>query len=156
MAHMIPAQPKEFTAASQEGAVFEALSLLPDDFYVLHSMTVAALNASNAYTVHECDFVVIHPAKGILVIEAKSGRGIQYRDRNWYYSNGKLMPHNGPYCQANTAMHTLMDRVDRIAPPHPQKLQVSLHRVVHRHSLRRAADPGPAVGEPAPHHADPG
>lgn len=116
MAHMIPAQPKEFTAASQEGAVFEALSLLPDDFYVLHSMTVAALNASNAYTVHECDFVVIHPAKGILVIEAKSGRGIQYRDRNWYYSNGKLMPHNGPYCQANTAMHTLMDRVDRIAP----------------------------------------
>ena len=38
MAHMIPAEPKEFDARSHEGVVFEALKKLPDSYYVFHSV----------------------------------------------------------------------------------------------------------------------
>ena len=38
MAHMIPAEPKEFDARSHEGIVFEALKKLPDSYYVFHSV----------------------------------------------------------------------------------------------------------------------
>ena len=60
------------------------------------------------------------------------------------------MPHNGPYCQANTAMHTLMDRVDRIAPTIRKNCKFLSTAWFIDIPFVRAADPGPAVGEPAP------
>ena len=40
-AHMIPPAPKDFDEYSDEGLVFEALSKLPDDFYVFHGVCVS-------------------------------------------------------------------------------------------------------------------
>lgn len=116
MAHMIPAQPKDFEPASHEGVVFEALSRLPDTFYVFHSLTTVSLGRNRPYTLHESDFVVISPQHGILTIEAKAGNNITYQNGNWYYSNGIVMPHHGPYHQARVAMHNLMNCIDQAAP----------------------------------------
>lgn len=38
MARMIPASgPREFDPRSREGIIYNSLSLLPDDYYVIHS-----------------------------------------------------------------------------------------------------------------------
>lgn len=116
MAHMIPAQPKDFDPASHEGIVFEALSRLPDTFYVFHSLETVTLGRNQPYTLHESDFVVVSPQYGILTIEAKAGNHITYQNGNWYYSNGTIMPHHGPYHQARVAMHNLMNCIDQSAP----------------------------------------
>ena len=36
MAHMIPDAPKDFIPSSLEGTMFDALTNLPDDYFVLH------------------------------------------------------------------------------------------------------------------------
>lgn len=123
MAHMIPLQPKDFDPASHEGIVFQALSHLPDDFYVFHSLTSVVLGRRHPYAMHESDFVVINPHLGVLNIEAKAGQNISYQNGNWLYSSGKIMPHNGPYQQSSTAMHNLMDCINDAAPNIKKKLK---------------------------------
>ena len=98
MAIMLPEKPREYSAASQEGAMFDALSLLSDDYYVFHSMSLTTVKSK---TVHESetDFVVLNRHKGLVCIEAKAGH-VSYRDGNWYYQSGLKMPHDGPFQQA--------------------------------------------------------
>ena len=105
-AHMIPPVPKDFDAKSNEGIVFEALKKLPEDYYVFHSVAVNDVVNHNLIE-REIDFVVINQKKGILCIEAKNGKGIQYYDRAWHYTNGGLLKHDGPYNQAATAKRAL-------------------------------------------------
>ena len=38
MALMIPEMPRDFDPASLEGLIFDALALLPEDYYVFHSL----------------------------------------------------------------------------------------------------------------------
>ena len=53
MAHMIPAEPKEFDVRSHEGIVFEALKKLPDSYYVFHSVETVAVTVNvNEYLSH--------------------------------------------------------------------------------------------------------
>ena len=40
MAIMIPEKPRSFEPASQEGLIFEALALLPEEYYVFHSFRI--------------------------------------------------------------------------------------------------------------------
>ncbi len=106
MAHMIPPIPKEYEEFSDEGTVFQALKKLPDDYYVFHSVSINEVR-NRVYVEREIDFVVVNKNKGILCIEAKNGYNITYRDREWYYSSGKMMKHGGPYKQVSTAKHAL-------------------------------------------------
>lgn len=116
MAHMIPAHPKDFDPASHEDVVFAALSHLPDEFYVFHSLETVTLGRNHPYAMHESDFVVISPRYGILTIEAKAGSHISYQNGTWYYSSGLPMPHGGPYHQSVVAMHHLMDCIAESLP----------------------------------------
>lgn len=107
MAHMIPAEPKEFDARSHEGIVFEALKKLPDSYYVFHSVETVAVTDTNELLAKETDFLVVNKQLGALTIEVKAGDGIYYEDGQWHYTSGLLMPHGGPYRQARTASATL-------------------------------------------------
>ncbi len=107
MAHMIPAEPKEFDARSHEGIVFEALKKLPDSYYVFHSVETVAVTSTNELLAKETDFLVVNKQLGALTIEVKAGDGIYYEDGQWHYTSGLLMPHGGPYRQARTASATL-------------------------------------------------
>ena len=40
MAIMIPEKPRDFDPASQEGLIFDALALLPEEYYVFHSFRI--------------------------------------------------------------------------------------------------------------------
>jgi hypothetical protein len=99
MAIMYPEKPKEFCAASLEGEMFNALAKLPDSYHVFHSFSIVT-QANGIIYESETDFVVFHPEKGILCIEAKAG-AVQYCDGAWRYANGDLMDHDGPYNQAS-------------------------------------------------------
>ena len=110
MAHMIPANPKEFDERSHEGDVFNALKKLPDDYYVFHSVSTVGVTDDNVFYERELDFVVASPKKGILAIEVKAGNNIHFVGRTWRYSSGRVMSHGGPYNQAATAKRALSNK----------------------------------------------
>ncbi len=99
MANMMPHAPREFDPLSREGEMFAALSQLPDDYSVLHSFHIV-VRQGQTIRESETDFIVFHPIKGILCIEAKAGK-VFCRNAIWYYGSGREMPHGGPYHQVN-------------------------------------------------------
>ena len=107
MAIMCPSVPKEHSAASREGEIFNVLSGLPDTYYVFHSLTVVNITADGLVE-HEGDFVIFNREKGILCIEAKAGR-VYFENGSWYYGNGIPMKES-PFRQSDVFKHTLMDK----------------------------------------------
>jgi hypothetical protein len=75
MARIYPDKPLGTTASNAERKVFYALKdLLPDDYTVLHSVPVYLKEEPTSKMQNgELDFLVLHPNKGMLVIEVKGG-----------------------------------------------------------------------------------
>ena len=96
---MIPEKPHHFEAASQEGLIFEALELLPDDYYVFHSFRISTVKEETFYE-SETDFVIFNRKKGVLCLEAKAGQ-VRYEKGYWLYRNGTPMHNGGPFNQAS-------------------------------------------------------
>ena len=100
MAKMIPDTPRDFDPKSKEGLMFEELAQLSAEYYVFHSFSI--VTASNGIIREsETDFVIFHPKKGILCLEAKAGQ-VDYMDGNWRYGSGVIMKKGGPYSQAES------------------------------------------------------
>ena len=85
MAIMIPDKPKEFEVNSHEDLMFEALATLPDTYYVFHSFSIVSIVDSIVYE-SETDFVIFHPQKGVLCLEAKAGQ-VKYEDGLWKWKD---------------------------------------------------------------------
>ncbi len=105
MAIMIPERPKDSDLRSNEVSMFKALENLPNDYYVFHSFQIGQIY-DNYYTEAEMDFLIFHPSKGIIDIEAKNG-SVRYEEGQWYYENGKMMKHGGPIGQAKRNCYEL-------------------------------------------------
>ena len=99
MAIMIPDIPIDVQPGSREDEMFYALSNLPDEYYVFHSF-VLITNVAGMLHESETDFVVFHPQKGIVCIEAKAGQ-VRCVGGKWYYGSGIEMSRGGPYRQAD-------------------------------------------------------
>lgn len=104
MARMIPAY---FPADAPPGekAIYQALaqSKDTDDWIVLHSLAIADhLKKPES----EADFVVIAPAVGLLVIEAKSHDYIDFRDGVWRLGTQEPTA-RGPFDQAKEAKYSI-------------------------------------------------
>lgn len=98
MAIMIPKLPRDYEPASLEGEMFEALSRLSEDYYVIHSFKNVFVK-DNILHEGETDFIIFNPNDGIICVEAKAGQ-VNYSAGEWRYSTGKPMKHGGPYNQA--------------------------------------------------------
>jgi len=114
--YMIPEEPKDFDDASHEDIVFNALKYNyrgSEDYYVFHSYNAVSYSQKdNTLYERELDFVIANAKKGILCIEVKAGDSIYYgSDREWHYSSGRVMEHNGPYKQIAGAKRTLSGKV---------------------------------------------
>lgn len=108
MAKMVPgAGPRDFQPASREGELYRALSSLPDEYVVVHSMKMVTFSIDRLKEC-EADFVVFHPKLGIMCIEAKSGEA-RYENGIWKYGNGYRMKRGGPFNQAANAKYELID-----------------------------------------------
>ena len=106
MAIMIPEKPRDFDPASQEGLMFEALALLPEDYYVFHSFRITDTK-DNTFHESETDFVIFNRTKGIICLEAKAGQ-VRYENGCWLYGNGLPMHNGGPFNQASANKYKLM------------------------------------------------
>lgn len=107
MAILYPEKPKEFSKYSREDIMFDALSKLPDDYYIFHSFSIVNVKNNNMQE-SETDFVVFNPNKGILCIEAKAGN-VKYENGEWKYGSGIVMSHDGPFNQASTNKYKLIN-----------------------------------------------
>lgn len=107
MATMIPDIPKEFDPRSHEGLMFDELNQLPEEYYVFHSFEIVTIKG-NVITESETDFVIFHPKKGIICLEAKAGV-VNFKNGYWQYGSGIKMKHDGPYIQAKRNKWNLRD-----------------------------------------------
>lgn len=107
MATMIPDIHKEYHEWSHEDVMFDELNQLPEDYYVFHSFEIVTIKGSQVLE-SETDFVIFHPKKGLICLEAKAGQ-VKYDNGYWQYGSGKRMKHDGPYIQAKRNKWFLKD-----------------------------------------------
>lgn len=106
MAIMIPEKPHFFDPASQEGLMFDALTLLPEEYYVFHSFRITDTRKGTLHE-SETDFVILNRFKGVICLEAKAGQ-VRYENGCWLYGNGIPMHNGGPFNQASANKYKLM------------------------------------------------
>ncbi len=100
MSIMIPDKPGNVPEGSREDEMFTALSTLPNEYYVFHSFVIIS-NSDGVQRESETDFIIFHPEKGIICLEAKAGH-VYCNNGTWFYGSGIPMKHGGPYRQADS------------------------------------------------------
>lgn len=104
---MIPSTPYQ-TNSTAERRVFDWLRAIDQGFYVYHSLN---LPSHPFKRFGECDFLLVG-AKGLFVLEIKGG-GVRRKGAEWTYigRNGENTSREGPFKQAETAMHAIRTRL---------------------------------------------
>lgn len=111
MPRFIPSVASEDIAHDSERVVYEALRGLPEQFTVLHSfpwLRPARDLAMEPLREGEADFVILHPERGLLVLEVKGGRP-ELSGRQWSRA-GKEM--RDPFDQARRSRYALLDAIE--------------------------------------------
>lgn len=117
MARMIPEKVIYFNSSYGEKKVFDCLKQLPDDYIVFYSVSWQQKDRTKQNVIWgESDFTILHPQKGILVIEVKSG-GISYKNGQWLQTrldNNITNPMKDPLLQANKSKYRFIDIIDEV------------------------------------------
>jgi hypothetical protein len=111
MARFVPDVPASDIAHDSERAVYEALRGLPTGFVVLHSFPWLRPQrdwVGDPLREGEADFVVLHPDRGLLVLEVKGGQP-SLVGRQWW-RGGKEM--RDPFEQARRNRYALLDAIE--------------------------------------------
>jgi hypothetical protein len=114
---MIPEEPRDFHGSDAERRLFRALRTLPEEVVVLHSFRWLHPGNARAFARDigaqgEGDFIILDPARGILVVEVKGGE-VWCDHGQWFQKNrrtNKVDPIN-PEAQASNALYRLMPDV---------------------------------------------
>lgn len=111
MARFIPDIDAQQIEYDSERLVYEALKGLDAEYTVLHSFPWLRpdRNLKNEpLREGEADFVIIHPRRGLLVIEVKGGSP-ELRNRVWFRGSNEM---RNPFEQARRNMHALLKEVE--------------------------------------------
>lgn len=111
MARFIPDIATDDIAHDSERVVFEALRALPKGYVVLHSfpwLRPLRDQKSEPLREGEADFVILHPERGLLVLEVKGGRP-ELTGRVWS-RGGKEM--RDPFDQARRSRYALLEALE--------------------------------------------
>ena len=123
MAKMIPEKVIYFNTSYGENKVYESLKKLPDEYTVFYSIAWQQKDRKKQnVTWGESDFTILHPQKGILVIEVKSG-GISYNNGQWLQTRTDTQETNkmkDPLLQANKSKYLFIDIVNEVKGPGQQ------------------------------------
>ena len=104
MVTMIPPYPRAGANRSEQ-SIFSALEGILDrpEWIVIHSLDLAQ---NFGALMGESDFIVLAPGKGVLVIEVKSPKFVEYKGGDWYMD--KLpQPHKSPLKQLDGARRSI-------------------------------------------------
>lgn len=111
MAVFIPSvKPEDFNNSYGEKTLYEALRSLSDRYTIFYSLSWVGINENR--TIGEADFVILHPDKGVLVIEVKSGE-IEYKNGEWIQTNTRTRESKriDPLGQVRKSQFELLDRL---------------------------------------------
>ncbi len=111
MARFIPNVATEDIAHDSERVVYEALQGLPSPYVVLHSFPWLRPTrdlAGEPLREGEADFVILHPQRGLLVLEVKGGQP-ELAGRVWTRAGKEL---RDPFDQARRSRYALLDAVE--------------------------------------------
>lgn len=98
----------------QEYKIYEALrDNLDENYHVFHSLDIMCVDKNHFFYRSEADFVIFHPQKGMLVIEAKNGSNISFKGKTWYYTDGTPMNHGGPFTQSENNKRNLIKLIEK-------------------------------------------
>lgn len=112
MARMVPESFPECVTVLSERRCFEALrDGLDGSYTVLYDLAWVG-RGDHEGTQGQCDFLVLHPSRGVLVIEAKGGTP-RRDERGQWFSSGADAEHaiDDPYAQASRSKFALRDYV---------------------------------------------
>lgn len=111
MARMLPeVDPSQLQHTSEEPVFVALRDQLGDDYVVLHSYPWLRPWRGEALVEGEADFVVLHPSRGLLVLEVKGGERIWHNGYRWFRDT-KEGPREfqDPLKQAQRNMHALLE-----------------------------------------------
>ena len=111
MARFIPEIDSQDIGHDSERMVYDALRALPKGYVVLHSFPwLRPLRAQKGEPLREgeADFVVLHPERGMLVLEVKGGR-VELIGRTWRREGKEL---RDPFDQARRSRYALLDALE--------------------------------------------
>jgi hypothetical protein len=118
MAKMYPQHFDPKTASHAERDLFETFrTALPNDYFVFHSACFQLPTRMGNVRDGEADFLVVHPQKGVLVIEVKGGEIIHHRKSGEWISidrGGQRHVIKDPLNQAKTALYCFKDLWDLV------------------------------------------
>ncbi|MGE5353392.1 MAG: NERD domain-containing protein [Syntrophothermus sp.] len=119
MAQMIPGTCPDNTESPAEILVFKRLQeALDDEWTVFHSFDLNKPHMQNKLIDGEIDFLLFHPAKGLLVLEVKGG-SIRYENGVWFQNS---QPKNDFQKQAKTNKYAIRDFLKRNLFPSEKNL----------------------------------
>lgn len=111
MAKMLPdVDPSQLEHSSEEPVYVALRDQLSDDYTVLHSYPWLRPWRGEALTEGEADFVVLHPSRGMLILEVKGGSGVRYERGRWFRDTREgPREFQDPFRQAQRNMHALLN-----------------------------------------------
>lgn len=147
MARMIPSPMREDTESEAERLLYRKFEAeLSDAYTVIHQARWVGLRHGRAGQDGEADFLILHPTKGILVLEAKAGE-VVIEEGRWAARKGKsLRPMTqSPVEQALDSKYALFDRFLGM-----RHLKDRLLHLVHAIALPHVTVPELGLGLDAP------
>lgn len=137
-----PVALKADRAGAAEYAVWEVLAdELPEDYAVFHRIQWLDRPELGPPRDGECDLLVAHPERGMLVIEVKGGRvGVDPATGGWVSVDRNDRPHpvDDPYWQANESKHVLRRKLQSVPYWRGKAIPVG-HAVAFPHCSKPAA-----------------
>lgn len=146
MARFVPDVPVGDIAHDSERLVYEALRGLPNGFTVLHSFPWLRAQRDVAgvpLREGEADFVILHPARGLLVLEVKGGHP-SLVGRQWWRGDKEI---RDPFEQARRNRYALLDAIE-------ERTRKRVHRGLFTHG-DLVVFPHATLSGPLPVNTDP-
>jgi Nuclease-related domain/AAA domain/UvrD-like helicase C-terminal domain len=107
VARMIPETFPEYAGSSAERRVYDALAAIPAPYTVLYDISWLGRGVHEG-TQGQCDFLVLHPTRGPLVVEVKGGTPRRDAGGQWWSSGTEGdFAIEDPFAQANRSKFAL-------------------------------------------------
>ncbi len=121
---MYPQQMPEDVASSAERLLYQEFQRqLPDTFIVMYSVKWLMRDRTHHDRDGEIDFLIVHRALGLLVLEVKGGRiRIDSRTRQWYTmdrDNHETLLKKSPFDQARDNLYALKSKLEEVPKTRP-------------------------------------
>ena len=112
---------------SAEMRVFQCLNELPDPYEIFYSLTWQAYSENNGFFESEADFIIVHPDKGVIILEVKGGSILYKAEEDQWYSRdreGTYHKIKDPVAQARNSHYEIKKKLEQLPGWPKRKLNI--------------------------------